>query len=59
MKMEIKEIQKRINEEKTLVRSVCLGLVHPDQKDQEKFTEWLQNTVIFHLDNLKRKIEKG
>jgi hypothetical protein len=57
--MEEKEILKKIREEKTLVRAVCLGLVHPDQTDQKKFTEWLQNTVIFHLDNLKRKIKHG
>jgi len=53
------DVIKKINEEEKIVRSVCLGLVHPDQKEQDKFTEWLQNTVIFHLENLKRKIKQG
>ena len=56
--MEKKEFTKLIDEEKKIVKDVCLGLVHPSQENQKEFTEWLQNTVIFHLENLKKRIKK-
>jgi hypothetical protein len=47
---------KEIENEKHIVKLMCVGLMHPDQRQQEDFTRWLQNTVIFHLNNLKRRI---
>jgi len=47
-----------IDKEKDIVKVCCLGLVHPDQTNQEEFTKWLQDTVIFHLEDLKKKVEK-
>jgi len=56
--MENKDFEKLIDEEKEIVKVVCLGLSHPPQENQKDFTEWLQNTVIFHLENLKKRILK-
>lgn len=53
--MKKEEFTKLIDEEKEIVKKVCLGLAHPSQENQKDFTEWLQNTVIFHLENLKQK----
>jgi hypothetical protein len=43
-------------EEKEFVRTFCIGLVHPDQSKQKEFTKWLQDTVMFHLDDFKKKL---
>ena len=48
-------IKEEIEKEKKIVRMVCLGSVHPDQNNQEEFTKWLQDVVIFHLNNLERR----
>lgn len=55
--MEKEDFIKLIDEEKEVVMMVCLGLVHPKGEDQKEFTEWLQKTVLFHLENLKRKVK--
>ncbi len=57
--MKKEEFTKLIDEEKKIVKDVCLGLVHPSQENQKEFTEWLQNTVIFHLENLKKRTKKN
>ena len=52
----IKSLEK-IETEKQLVEVACHGFIHPDQADQKKFSRWLKDVVIFHLNNLKRRIE--
>lgn len=56
---EKKNIIEKIENEKELVKTICIGLVHPDQANQKEFTKWLQNTVIFHLENLKKNLLKN
>ncbi len=53
------DFRKLIVLEKIIVRRMCLGLAHPLEKNQKKFTKWLQNTVNFHLDQLHAKINGG
>ncbi len=50
------EVGKVIGEEKKLVNEMCLGLVHPSQDNQEEFTKWLQDTVNFHINQVKQKL---
>ncbi len=38
-----------------IVKLVCLGLTHPPENNVREFTKWLQDTVIFHLKQLKIK----
>ncbi len=52
------DVLKKIIEEKQIVKKVCLGLVHPPEKNQKAFTKWLQHTVNFHLNQLKLKIKE-
>lgn len=49
------EVGKVIDEEKEIVKKICLGLAHPSQENQEEFSKWLQDTVNFHLTQLKTK----
>jgi len=58
LKQERQKTIEMIDKEKDIVKVCCLGLVHPDQTNQEEFTKWLQDTVIFHLEDLKRRVEK-
>jgi len=55
-KISREDIIKEIEMEKKLVEIFCHGLVHPDQANQKEFTRWLRNVVIFHLDNLKKRL---
>lgn len=55
--MALKDILKLIEEEKRIVKTVCQGMVHPSQENVKEFREWLQGTVIFHLDQLEGKIK--
>ncbi len=45
-----------IDEEQEIVKQVCLGLAHPSEENQPEFTGWLQDTVNFHLNQLKQKL---
>jgi len=54
---ERERIKKLIDDEKLLVNKVCLGLVHPPQEEHKEFTKWLQDSVIFHINQIKHKIE--
>jgi len=58
-KLKAEEIEKLINDEKKIVETICLGMTHPPQENQEKFTKWLQRTVIFHLDQIREKAKHG
>ena len=58
LKQERQKTIEMIDKEKDIVKVCCLGLVHPDQTNQEEFTKWLQDTVIFHLEDLRKKVEK-
>lgn len=53
----LKDVLKKIDEEKQIVKKICQGLAHPSQDNQKEFTKWLQDTVNFHLNQLKQKIE--
>lgn len=50
---------KEIEVEKEIVRRSCIGLVHPDPSNQQEFTRWLQDIVIFHLNNLEKRLMQG
>lgn len=50
------EVGKVIGDEKKIVKSVCLGLVHPSQENQKEFTKWLQDTVNFHINQIEQKL---
>lgn len=52
------DFQKMIELEKIIVRRICLGLSHPSETNQKEFTEWLQGTVNFHLEQLLAKLNK-
>ena len=54
-----KKVESKIDDEITTVKACCIGLVHPDQKDQKRFTEWLQGVVIFHLNNLRKNLPES
>lgn len=53
------DIIEEIENEKKIVEVACQGMVHPDQADQKKFSRWLKDTVIFHLDNLSHRLERS
>jgi len=55
----MESIIKEIEVEKEIVRRTCIGLVHPDPSNQQEFTRWLQDTVIFHLNNLEKQLMQG
>ena len=50
------EVGKLIDGEKKIVKLVCLGLAHPSETNQEEFTKYLQNTVNFHINQIKQKL---
>jgi len=56
LKEDINMVEEMIDGEIEIVRRVCLGLVHPKDQNQEEFTKWLQDTVIFHINNLRARL---
>ncbi len=54
-----KKVESKIDDEITTVKACCIGLVHPDQNDQKRFTSWLQDVVIFHLNNLRKNLPES
>jgi len=51
-----KLLDAKFAEEKEFVRTFCIGSVHPDQTNQKEFTKWLQDVVLFHLNDFKKKL---
>ena len=55
-RVDLARVMKEIEREKEIVEVACRGLVHPDQADRKEFTRWLRDVVIFHLDDLKKRL---